>query len=254
MNDGKQGVEFDELKGMYFDALRKRVDDVHSGSTDPEGPCQRIQAALSSLAESPVHVSTRAYAKGEYVCRQGDKTPDLLWVNKGMVRTFLLSRSGQELNIDLWRNGGFINAAGFLVDQAATCYAEAFSDRVEVYAISRTGFQALRKSEPEFVDWLLACLSDHVLALTTRMGFLHFHDLHTRIEILLLTSMRLFGQASEDGTVVDIRLTHEDIAAIVGASRAKVSEYMSQLKRQGFFVTKGEKRVISPSFLDRFSS
>jgi CRP-like cAMP-binding protein len=42
-----------------------------------------------------------------------------------------------------------------------------------------------------------------------------------------------FGRAHEDGTVIEVRLTHAQVAAAVGAARTSVTRAIGRLKRQG---------------------
>ena len=70
-----------------------------------------------------------------------------------------------------------------------------------------------------------------------------FKTAHARIASLLLDLAKTFGVRDSRGTIVNLKLTHKELAAMIGATRETVSFAIVALRKQGIVETEG-KRVI----------
>lgn len=70
-----------------------------------------------------------------------------------------------------------------------------------------------------------------------------------RLDVRLLVVLRLlagrWGRVSPSGIHVDVRLTHETLARVVGAQRPSVSAALSRLREDGLVTTKGREIVLA---------
>ena len=71
----------------------------------------------------------------------------------------------------------------------------------------------------------------------------HFlgQSLEDRITLVLLDLSSKFGVQDNRGTILNVRLTHRDIAELVGGSRARVSAYLERLAAQGALVQEARR-------------
>ena len=71
---------------------------------------------------------------------------------------------------------------------------------------------------------------------------------HKRVEVTLLKFLnwlaQRFGQEIEHGRLIDLRLTHADIAETIGATRVTVTRLLNQLKQQGTIDCLSLRRII----------
>ncbi|MEN8614748.1 helix-turn-helix domain-containing protein [Dehalogenimonas sp. THU2] len=77
------------------------------------------------------------------------------------------------------------------------------------------------------------------------------YDTRSSLSRTLVRLAREHGQETPDGTKLNFRLTHEDLGALVGASRVMVTNVMRSLKMAG--IVKDDldhKLVISKWFLN----
>ncbi|NEQ39744.1 MAG: Crp/Fnr family transcriptional regulator [Okeania sp. SIO3I5] len=65
-----------------------------------------------------------------------------------------------------------------------------------------------------------------------------------RLHQLLLLLKQEFGQPVSDGTRLNIRLTHQDIAAAIGTTRVTVTRLLGKLKQQGWLSIDKDRHLI----------
>ena len=65
-----------------------------------------------------------------------------------------------------------------------------------------------------------------------------------RLHQLLLLLKQEFGQSVGDGTRLNIRLTHQDIAAAIGTTRVTVTRLLGKLKQQGWVSIDEDRHLI----------
>jgi CRP-like cAMP-binding protein len=62
---------------------------------------------------------------------------------------------------------------------------------------------------------------------------------------------RDFGHHVDAGVLIDVPLTHADLAEIAIASRANVARVMKRFEREGFVSKDGRRVVLTPRFFDQ---
>jgi CRP/FNR family transcriptional regulator len=55
-----------------------------------------------------------------------------------------------------------------------------------------------------------------------------------------------FGEANGSGTIIDVRLTHQDLANMISSTREAVSKEMSELQRNGVIETRDRRIILYP--------
>jgi CRP/FNR family transcriptional regulator len=78
-------------------------------------------------------------------------------------------------------------------------------------------------------------------------------EVSTRLATLLLNLSDRFGESNGAGTVLDMRLTHQDLANMIASTREAVSKVMSELQREGLIEVQNRRIVINPELADNGS-
>ena len=106
--------------------------------------------------------------------------------------------------------------------------------------VPRSEFKNCLADNPEIAYELIRSLSGKVKALTESARNLALLDVYGRVARTLLNMAEDRG----DEQVIEQRLTHQDIANLVGASREMVSRIMKDLTAGGYVETRDRKIVI----------
>jgi len=168
----------------------------------------------------------------------GDHSNDVYIVATGCIRLFQVSPTGKETI--LWFNfpGELFGMAEIWSGSQRQVYAVA-NEATRVYSIRRQEFIKFLGDHPEAALKALGILSARIRTLGHTLGGLASDNVETRIARLL---MRFAAISSEtrcsvgvnDGELcVNVRLRHQDIANLIGASRQTVTTTLLQLRKLG---------------------
>jgi CRP/FNR family transcriptional regulator, nitrogen oxide reductase regulator len=172
------------------------------------------------------------YAAGETIYFSGDRAGHLCVVASGQVKLLRHTLAGQDVLVDVLSPGEFFGALSSLED---TTYTET--------AQAHTAICVLRIAAEEFRS-LLARYSSVALAvldITSR----RLHDAHEmlrqlsayavekRIAYVLLKLGDKLGEAGEEGLLIQMPLTRDDIAQMTGTTSETASRIMSQFHKDG---------------------
>jgi CRP/FNR family transcriptional regulator, cyclic AMP receptor protein len=199
------------------------------------------QQDLESVAASCVR---RTYAKGQFLCYQGDPGDRLFIIANGLVKVTLTSEQGNEMVLVTL---GAHEVLGELavIDQAPRSASVVAVVPTTVLMLSRPVLLDLMGSHPAVRDALLSSLGALVRRLTEQAGDLVFLDLAGRMAKLLLRLATESGQAGAgDKVVLDLGLTQSDLAGMIGGSRPAVNRVLQSLASRGLIEISGQAIVV----------
>ncbi len=186
------------------------------------------------FSKTPVH----SYNKGAVILRPGDPILDIYYVQSGFLRLYCLLGNGKELTLNIFKPHSYFPM--FLVFSAAETshYIQAMTT-VKLSKVPKEAMLRFLKHEPDVLLDFTARLSIGLHGLITNIQHSLFGPVHTRIISALLLLAKRFGQPLPDGSVnIAIRLTHQDIANIIGTARETVSIEMKKLAQKHLLVDK----------------
>ncbi|HWO43355.1 MAG TPA: helix-turn-helix domain-containing protein, partial [Candidatus Eisenbacteria bacterium] len=76
-------------------------------------------------------------------------------------------------------------------------------------------------------------------------------DLRRRLALELLNLTDRFGKSDPRGVLIDLNISHEILAGIVGASRQQVTEYLNEFDRERIISRQGRRIIARPERLRR---
>lgn len=193
-------------------------------------------AGLETLARG---ARLRTYAAGTIVVSEGDDAHGLFVVQSGALKCFLTDENGRELTLSLLGPGEYFGELA-LLDEAPRSASVIATERSELLQIARTTFLALLDANPECMKILLRNLVARVRGLTDNVRALALVDVFGRIA-------RLFDSLAVEKNglpVIERRLTQQDIANLVGASREMVNRILRDLVVGGYIAVENHAIVL----------
>lgn len=204
-----------------------------------------LGAALEHLQNAGVQVFRRGYCEGDLLFRQDEPADWLFYIESGFVRVYLLASDGRERTVQLLGPGDLAGDCSFYLRRDQMCYAQAFDGPAMVYQISRPAFDLLLQGRPDLCQTLLQILANTTVTLTEIIEDQSFRALRERVQVALLGIAGSHGTAGPEGVAINMHLTHETIATMVGATRTRVSICLSDLQREGFYRMDNQRIVVS---------
>jgi len=187
-----------------------------------------ISHVLSSLI-------SKEYKKGLTVSSSENAPAKIFILKKGMIEISQLSKEGKKVIIEIVRPGGIFANTSFSFEED-----EEYSDFVEatlpsiVCEISKDDFKKLVSKIPQLAINYINIIGLKLTMSDVRIRDLALLDIKSRLKHELTHMARTVGFDKGEYYVIRGKVTHEDLASIIGASRETVTKALHKLKDEGF--------------------
>ena len=199
-----------------------------------------VDLSAQEFAALDEQLLQRAFKPGETVL-DPVRERDLLFVLRtGRVRVFRTSGQGRELTVAILGQGSVFGEMPLLGQRMGNNVVEALDD-TEVCVINSRHVRELLIADPRIAFRLLSIVSERIGWLEARLAEVTFSPVPLRLAQTILT----VGERRRCGGLL-VRMTHAQIANLIGASRESVSRALSQLTGLGL-VMPGRARLVVPS-------
>ena len=182
-------------------------------------------ATLAAVAQSAV---MRRYPRGQAVVHAGDRTDYVYFVLTGSLKVVVSDENGREVILSILGQGELFGEMGIFGEhpRSASVVSVMPSDLI---MLSKSDFRHLMHDNFE-VAWRMMCnLADRLRNADRKIESLALMDVYGRVARLLIEmSEEVNGQS-----LVVSKITKQDIAKMIGASREMVSRVMKDLSLQG---------------------
>ena len=183
-------------------------------------------------------------SRGTRVFDQGDTTRVVYLVKRGAVRIVRESEDGKDVTVALLGAGDLFGEETLFDDRPRATVAIVVEDALLCQARAEDLF-ALLAGDPALALNVAKVLSDKLGDARDTMEDLAHARVGDRIEHLYRKLAGEHGVPVPGGTRVELRLTHADVASLVGSTRETVSAEIAKLVEAGRLRVDG-KTVIVP--------
>jgi CRP/FNR family cyclic AMP-dependent transcriptional regulator len=205
---------------------------------DPELFPTLSSADLQLIAD---HGLVRTYPRNTVLVTEGDSTDSFYIILSGKVKVFLSDERGREVLLNIQGPGEYFGELA-LIDEAPRSASIQTLKPTQLAIVSRAGFRNCLADHPQIAVELISALVHRVRTLTENVRSLALMDVYGRVARTLLSLATPTDRREE--SVIEERLTHQDIANMVGASREMVSRIMKDLTTGGYVEVKDHKMII----------
>lgn len=184
------------------------------------------------------HAVGRTYRKNTVIIEKGDETNSLYVLVTGKVKVFVDDEDGKELVLNTLGPGAYFGELALLGDIHRTASVMT-QENSKFLVISQVDFLDCVRTSPEIALELIRHLIGKISQLTDRLGTLALRDVYGRVAATLQEQAE-----DEDGKLITGRLTQQDLAQMVGASREMVSRILKELKTGGYIDIQSKRIII----------
>jgi CRP-like cAMP-binding protein len=176
----------------------------------------------------------------------GDPGEALYFVNGGRIKISKVTRDGKSLTL-FYCGPSELFGEGCLIDGGPrTEMAEAVENAM-LTQIERGDFERLLTTHAHLGASMTRLMVQRRKDLETKVEALVFRDVTSKLAELLVKLAGEYGVDDARGTMVALKITHQELANLIGSTRETVSLTLSQFKRKKFICTEGRKVIISDS-------
>lgn len=171
----------------------------------------------------------RSFELGTALFVVGEEARRVLILTKGRVKIMASLADGREVVLAVRGPGEILGELGVITETARSASVIAV-DPVEALAVSANDFRRLLERSSHVAIWILKRMVARLLAADwTRIEF-GTSDATARIAGRLVELADQYGKETDDGIVIDLPISQEELASWIGASREAVNKAMQQLR------------------------
>ncbi len=180
------------------------------------------------------------YKKKDLIFETLGASENVFFVKSGYVRVFRVNEDGEELTLTILKANDFFPLT--LGGTYLMNYSLEALTSLEIYKAPREHFLNFVQAHPPIFYDLITFISMRLGGLLARIEFLVTGHAHSKVAAAVLACARRFGSERGSSIVVDLPLTHKDIATFVGITRETACLEMKKLERKGLIAH--EKRIL----------
>lgn len=209
-----------------------------------QGISQRDAQKITSLG------TEKWFPRGMRIFREGDTTDCLCILKKGLVKLTSLSAQGRETILHILKPDEVFGEL-LLSEEKRPFTATALEDSMAM-VISKESFLELLSVAPTLALNFIRLLSKRLATVEKGLAESSHTWSYHRLARVLLQLSEEYGKDVPAGTLINLRLTHEDLANLIGTSRETVTTQLSKFTRAGLLKRQARLFIVTKSSLSDF--
>jgi CRP-like cAMP-binding protein len=183
------------------------------------------------------------FKKRETIFSEGDPPDWFYIVEKGKVKITKLSHEGKEIILEIIAPGDFFGGVAVMRGFHYPANAVAMED-TRVLKISRKNLLNIMDRFPGLMYCMATSIGDRIKGSHEALKSIALEKVESRMASLLIKLADKAGEKAEDGLLIDMRLTKQDLAEMVGTTVETSIRTMSKFSKAGILVSRSGKIVI----------
>lgn len=203
--------------------------------------CDIDAAELNALAERVVQ---RRYRKGSVVFVQGEHGERCFVIVDGAVKISAYNADGREAVLALLGPGDVFGEL-YAFDEAPRSADATAAEDTELLSLDGDALREAIRDHPQIGLALLRVLSKRLRLANESFQDVAFFDVGGRLARRLAELASTHGVKQEGGVLIDIPISQERLAQMIGATRESVNKALASLTRRGLVKRAGKRYVVS---------
>jgi CRP/FNR family transcriptional regulator/CRP/FNR family cyclic AMP-dependent transcriptional regulator len=172
------------------------------------------------------------YKKNVTIFHVDDSGNALFILKRGLVKITIEDQSGREIILRMLYPTDFFGEMS-LLDGEPRSATVATQEPTEALIIYREQFIELIETSPKILLNMTAALSRRLRRVNELIRSLAFYDVYGKVARVLLNLASEKGRATEQGTIIDLRLTQQELAELAGMSRETMTRTLRDFQQAG---------------------
>jgi CRP/FNR family transcriptional regulator, cyclic AMP receptor protein len=183
------------------------------------------------------------FRRGKSILSKEHEPKGVFFLKKGYIRQYAKRSDKEELNVHIYRPGAVIPLM-WLFNETTNRYCyDALSECV-IHTAPRGEFSSFLAKHPELVAYLTERVLLGLSGLLSRMESLVLDDAYTKTVLLFLYFSQAFGEKVGKEIIIDIPVTHRQVASWIGTARETASLQVEKLRKQGLLGYRKSRYII----------
>lgn len=199
-------------------------------------------ARLSEQDREALHrvAVLREMPRGARIFGAGDVPTHVYLLKSGRAKVFHLSDAGKEVLLWFCFPGEIFGLAEVCQDSPRQASAEV-CERSQLLSVSREDFNEFVQLRPAVMQVVVDLLSARLRELGTIVQEMVGNDVTHRLITLIRRLMLRYGRLQGEEYCLDLGITHQEIADMIGTTRQTVTTTLGELRRTGALAYRNRK-------------
>ncbi len=190
---------------------------------------EECRPLLRLLEEMGIATADRTYAPGDAVYREGEYGDALYVLVSGVMKLFRPYSGSKEATLRLLRSWDIFGHLAFAGEARQRAYAEAVTECV-VTKVPKIFVERAVRQEPRVAFKMMTLLELRLVQYEELVKCLLPRETEVRLANLLPILAQKFGDRRDGVVTIDLRLTHQDLAAMVASTRESVTKVLNEMR------------------------
>jgi CRP/FNR family cyclic AMP-dependent transcriptional regulator len=182
---------------------------------------------------------TRTFPKNAIILNEGDRADSLYVILEGCVKVFVANAEGKEVVLSTQGPGEYFGE--MILDEGPRSASVITLEPSRFLVVPKADFKRFLLDNPRFAVRLIEDLIRRVRSLTENVKSLALMDVYGRVARVLLE----LAEECDGNMVITSKLTQQDIASRVGASREMISKILKDLSVGGYITVEHKHITIN---------
>ncbi|MFN0197031.1 MAG: Crp/Fnr family transcriptional regulator [Planctomycetaceae bacterium] len=206
--------------------------------------CRLFERLTPSQIQLLERVSTlRHFPKNSSIYLPADRGDGALLLTSGRVKIGHLTEDGKEAVLAYIEPGELFGELSLIEDASREESAEAILPSLVVF-IPAQALQNLMAQSPYLSLGISRLIGFRRKRIERRLKSLLFRSNRHRLVHLLLELIEQYGKPTTNGTLLGIRLSHQDLANVIGSTRETVTMLLGTLQSEGLLTISRQKIIV----------
>jgi CRP-like cAMP-binding protein len=200
-----------------------------------------------------LHKTCIRYKKGQTLFYEGTRPMGLFCINSGKVKVYKISSEGKEQIIKLGKPGDFLGYRALISEEFYNSSATVIEEGAMCY-IPKSDFLDILQNNPAFFRKMAKRVAHELGLMEQKLVTIAQKSVRERLAATLIMLKETYGmeEEGEESNLIDIALSREDLANIIGTATETVIRLLSDFKTQKLISLQGKKiKVLDPQGLVR---
>ena len=189
------------------------------------------------------HISENVYEKGQIIFREGSFPAGIYFITQGKVKKYKIDKQGREQIIYVANTGELIGYHALLAEERYTDTSATLENSTIAF-VPKEDFFAVLSTSKILPQRLLKTLSHEFSVFANSLALFGHRSVRERFAMQLVLMREKYKQNFMPGMDVEINMSREDLANLVGTARENIVRILKNFKEEGILETKGRKIII----------
>jgi len=183
------------------------------------------------------------YTKNQIVLIEEDTAKYMYIVYSGKVRVVKINEEGKEQIISIHKKNDFFGEMALLDGKTSPATVIAYEEAV-IGLLSKSDFERFVLNNDATRHKIISLLCDRLRDSWAMIKILSFDNAEHRVMAVLDRLQDLYGVMDDRGTIINAKLTHQQIASYASVARETVTRILNKLEKDAMIQALDNKSIL----------